>query len=480
MEFPTFAKNFFKIVKDIYEPLALTALRFHEEGEPEPDVLDSLFLSFWLIGHAMCGSDGTIHGKEAIILSQLESLFPGRAEVPPESIYDFLGERTGEDWDKIYNLAREKPFPLSLLEIYDDYHGTSKSDSLRHLYLSFAVVMANADGLEKDGESAYLADLHDILYEKQKSNLNNDRIINNAFIEKKSNQKSEISEEKIIYSQDRSIDDSMAELYNLIGLSPVKEEINNLVNIIKVNNMRKEKGLQTIQMSNHLIFYGNPGTGKTTIARLVAEIYKGLGVLSSGHLVETDRSGLVAGYVGQTAIKVKEVVESAKGGILFIDEAYTLNTERDDYGKEAIATLLKLMEDHRNDLVVIAAGYPDKMRFFLESNPGLKSRFNKFLDFPDYSPEELQLIFKKMIKDAGLILTNSALSKVSEIFSTVWSSKDEYFGNGRFVRNFFNDCVSRQANRLVSLPSNNVNESTLNTIDIDDIVVLNNHTKCSK
>ncbi|MDI9520266.1 MAG: AAA family ATPase [Bacillota bacterium] len=239
-----------------------------------------------------------------------------------------------------------------------------------------------------------------------------------------------------------------AELNSYIGLEVVKAEVESLINLVKVNTLRKQHDLPTEELSLHMVFSGNPGTGKTMIARLMSRIYHSLGILSKGHLVEVDRSGLVAGYVGQTAIKTKEVVDKALGGVLFIDEAYALTTRGpQDYGQEAVETLLKNMEDHRDDLVVIVAGYVDLMNDFVHSNPGLESRFNRFLYFPDYTVQEMFEIFKMRCKKAGYILDQNAEDRLKEILKE--ESEDNVgFGNARGVRNLFEQAISRQANRL--------------------------------
>jgi SpoVK/Ycf46/Vps4 family AAA+-type ATPase len=211
----------------------------------------------------------------------------------------------------------------------------------------------------------------------------------------------------------RALEDILAELNSLIGLQPVKGEVQELVAFLRVQHMRKEHALPGVSVSLHLVFYGNPGTGKTSVARLIAEAYRALGVLSKGHLVETDRSGLVAGYLGQTALKVQQVTAEAMGGVLFIDEAYALAPpdHEDPYGAEAIATLLKLMEDHRGELVVIAAGYPGEMKRLLDSNPGLRSRFGKYFNFADYNPDELRAIFEIFCNKGGVSTIDGCLGK---------------------------------------------------------------------
>lgn len=244
-------------------------------------------------------------------------------------------------------------------------------------------------------------------------------------------------------------DTLMAQLDELVGLAHIKKDVKSLVNLVRVRKMRTDAGLPCPDLSLHLVFMGNPGTGKTTVARILAKLYASIGVLSKGQLVEVDRSGLVAGFVGQTALKTQEVLNSAMGGVLFIDEAYTLaNSSDNDFGQEAIDTILKSMEDHRDDLVVIVAGYTQLMEGFINSNPGLQSRFNKYFYFSDYNGSELLAIFENMCKKNGYIMDEEARASAETFFNQLYEERDENFGNARDARNWFEDMVIRQANRL--------------------------------
>ncbi|MCR5356042.1 MAG: AAA family ATPase [Lachnospiraceae bacterium] len=248
----------------------------------------------------------------------------------------------------------------------------------------------------------------------------------------------------------KDVREILAEVDSLIGLRSVKKEVHDMVNLMMVQKLREQRGLKATEISWHMVFTGNPGTGKTTIAREIAQAYCSLGILKRGHLVETDRSGLVAGYMGQTAQKVHDVVESALDGVLFIDEAYTLVSEREgDYGQEAIDTLLKLMEDNRDRLVVVVAGYPELMERFISSNPGLKSRFNKYVYFEDYSDEELTEIFLRRCREQDYTVNEQLRPYIMNRISQLRYYEGENFGNARSVRNYFEQVISNQANRLV-------------------------------
>ncbi|MBR0397647.1 MAG: AAA family ATPase [Eubacterium sp.] len=275
---------------------------------------------------------------------------------------------------------------------------------------------------------------------------------------------------------EKTAEELIAELNALIGLKSVKEDVNSLINLVKVQQMRAERGLKTTNINKHMVFAGNPGSGKTTVARLLAKIYAAIGVLEEGHLVEVDRAGLVSGYIGQTAIKTQDAIEDALGGVLFIDEAYALtnNKGQGDFGQEAVETLLKGMEDHRDDLIVICAGYTDEMEEFLDSNPGLRSRFSKVIVFEDYSAEEEVAILKSMCRKQDYTLSKEALETAAEFFTERCTNKPKTFANARDVRNYLEKAITNHAGRVVTLTGRKATKKALSTIervDVENIVL---------
>jgi SpoVK/Ycf46/Vps4 family AAA+-type ATPase len=403
--------------------------------------------------------DDDISDFEAALYKELGRRFDpdyskGLANVTPRQLRDTMRQHYNEG---IGTLANSLGAVCGVLGLYDRANGSTHAESARAMFLKLANATVKADGKIVAKEYQWLDTFRD--------NLRNDPFVKTAdALDATSDPDARLSTS----TEARGIDESLAELHSLIGLDRVKKEVSQLVDFIRVQKLRKDRGLPVTPVSHHLVFYGNPGTGKTTVARLIAEIYRALGILTRGHLVETDRSGLVAGYVGQTALKVRELTAKAVGGILFIDEAYALGGgQQQDFGHEAIETLLKLMEDFRSDFVVIVAGYPTKMGTFFESNPGLSSRFNRFFKFDDYSPEQLTDIFGRFCDKAGYSLTPEALTKVNHVLSEYWSVKDERFGNARLARNEFERAINGQASRIVHM--RDIDLRTLSTIETADI-----------
>ncbi|MBE7629455.1 AAA family ATPase [Tenacibaculum piscium] len=295
---------------------------------------------------------------------------------------------------------------------------------------------------------------------------------------KKINEKLQHPKEKLQGVKEVEIDENetleevLEELNQLVGLDNIKGAIAELSNFLKVQKLREAEGLKSVNNSLHSVFMGPPGTGKTTVARLISKIYKHLGYLEKGHLIETDRSGMVAGYVGQTALKVEEIVTASLNGVLFIDEAYALAKDaKKDFGNEAIEVLLKKMEDHRKELVVIVAGYPDEMKSFINSNPGLQSRFNRYFTFDHYKPTELVAIFELFCKKNDFVLAADAKEKLLFIFEKLYEKKDKNFGNARVARNLFEKIIEYQANRIIAIAP--ITKELLITIIEQDIPPIN-------
>ena len=271
----------------------------------------------------------------------------------------------------------------------------------------------------------------------------------------------------------RTLQELLDELNALVGLETVKAKVNDLIVYQKVQKLRREHNLNSSKNTLHLAFTGNPGTGKTTVARIVGRIYKQIGLLSKGHFIEVSRTDLIAGYQGQTALKVKKVIEGARGGVLFIDEAYSIteNDHSDSYGKECLTELTKALEDYRDDLVVIVAGYTEPMNKFFESNPGLKSRFNSFIEFENYQAEELEEIQVRMCEKNDYRLSEEVRKKIKVFFESEISKNNENFANGRLVRNIYDDLVMSHARRVIKIE--NVSRDDLSEITANDYEILN-------
>lgn len=269
--------------------------------------------------------------------------------------------------------------------------------------------------------------------------------------------------------REKALKEALDKLEALTGMNPIKEQVRTLSNLMKVHQKRATLGMKIPPIALHSVFTGGPGTGKTTVARLLGQIFAAQGFLRKGHLVETDRAHLVAGFVGQTAGRVDEAISSALDGVLFIDEAYTLIPENagNDFGREAVDTLLKRMEDYRDRLIVVVAGYPGEMTRFLDSNPGLASRFSRRFHFDDFSPEELEAIFQRFVAETGMTITDCAIAKLRVYLKVLWQKRDKYFGNGRMVRNLFERCLESQANRLASCQE--LTQELLSSIEEEDL-----------
>ena len=371
------------------------------------------------------------------------------------------------------SFAEGTPLLLRCCIATDDKDGTSYASEFLNGVSELLYAAAEVDGSRNDREiqfiTTYIGGLRTFLMNREAGKYTSRMFSSNSVVPgqtevrekgkrdgKNKEQKAEAKNtpaEAAPEEDPATLEELMAELDGLIGLTEVKKEVHDLVNLIRVREIRKENGLKVMNMSFHMVFTGNPGTGKTTVARLIARIYKKLGFLSKGQFVETDRSGLVAGYVGQTAGKVTEVVNSALGGILFIDEAYALARKgmENDFGREAIDTLVKLMEDHRDDFLVIVAGYTQEMHDFLTSNPGLISRFNKYIDFPDYTDDELMQILNLMAGKQEYRVNGEAAASIRSHLEAMTISERMDFGNARGIRNTLEKLVQAQSNRIVEI-----------------------------
>jgi AAA+ superfamily predicted ATPase len=364
--------------------------------------------------------------------------------------------------------ADRRALPLVSLDCmheFDRKNGTDHYGKLRTLFKNFIQCFIKADGAQTPEEKRAVKDLSKLIFRKPAATGAVIDFLAGAVSMQEEPPRRATGVPEGVKSEQALV----TELSDLIGLDNIKQEIQSLINVIKINRLRQEQGLPVTPLSLHAVFYGPPGTGKTTVARLLGKIYKDLGLLKKGHVVETDRAGLVAGYVGQTAPMVHRQVTEALDGILFIDEAYSLKKADGgtDFGEEAIQTLLKRMEDQRDRLVVIVAGYPDEMKQFIDSNPGLRSRFSRYFYFQDYLPKELVRIFELFCKNASLTATEPARKKLLSALKDCYEKRDRSFGNGRLVRNLFEQALQNQANRLVAVSP--LNAELLSTIIEEDI-----------
>ncbi len=350
-------------------------------------------------------------------------------------------------WDSIYNSIQKtgkrdpKELPaLGYLKEYDARENTRHFDRIATALLSLSQLIVKADGSVSKQGTETLKQIRELIYGEEAAKGASSRQVAKASQKKQVGQA--VAEE--------SLEEVLERIDGLIGMDRVKEQIYTFVNFMKVHKERERRNLPITPISKHAVFYGPPGTGKTTIARYLGKVYRCLGLLEKGHLVETDRAGLVAGYVGQTAIQVDEIVQEALDGVLFVDEAYTLSPEGsgNDFGQEAVDTLLKRMEDFRDRLVVIVAGYPDEMHRFIDSNPGLKSRFSRYFFFDHYEPDDLLSILDLFLEGARLTLTHPGRREARNLLAHFYRKRDKSFGNGRFVRNLFERIVEKQANRI--------------------------------
>jgi stage V sporulation protein K len=448
-------------ISKFIDPIEEVAWAHHEEGDDIPDA-QQMFRSYFTHMFVYFASLDEISDEEAALIADVR-----------EYLNDYTDAYKGRSIREIRDLYREHsttneiyselkiPAPVMYLQIYDDAYGTEYAAEAKSVFFRTANCIIKADGQVSPKEQTALSKYKDLLFNFRLERDSQEQRGNQSISE-------EFSSSKNTDVETKHLDELITELNSLIGLDRVKNDVAQLVNFLKVQQMRKAKGMPVQPLSRHLVFFGNPGTGKTTVARLVSQIFKSLEILSKGQLVETDRAGLVAGYVGQTALKVREVINHAIGGVLFIDEAYTLSTGSDnDFGREAIDTLLKMMEDHRDDFIVVVAGYTDKMNTFLQTNPGLRSRFNKYLEFEDYNPEQLVQIFELFCTNGGYKLSSSTHEDLIRLFSALYETRDETFGNGRLARNLYEMTINNQANRIVSLP--HVNDEILSTIEKTDI-----------
>lgn len=479
------------IVTELFDIAAKMGASKAENADREEQKIRQLakkeILNFLLY---LSASDGSIEVAEALFIKDYLS-----EQISPEEMCQRI------EVDNIYSSSFEQRIPLTLKRLvkldnstYEKKGKLNESDAEKYicgyeaLGKEFVACDHEVSQSERDDLGTYITNMRSFYRANYKGPdeatkaAHSEHTVDTSRNQKRGNSTKNIDEEE-------TLEILINQLNAMVGLEKVKGTVSQLIHFNTIRQIRNERGLAQMPMTQHMVFYGNPGTGKTTVARMIAKIYHHLGLLSKGHLVEVDRSGLVAGYVGHTALKVKDVVKQAKGGVLFIDEAYALTYKRseNDFGWEAVDTLIKAMEDEREDLVVIVAGYTEPMTYFINSNPGLKSRFNRFIDFEDYTGEQLLQIYQKMAREAGYETTEEALEYAEGFFEEKALNKSEQttigfnasfkkrmpvvegvnFSNARMVRNFLETAVMNQADRIYD--EQLLTDEELCTIEYEDV-----------
>ncbi|MFO8064862.1 MAG: AAA family ATPase [Spirochaetia bacterium] len=437
----------------------IRAVNQYKQFNNEPAFLQQLIDDLFVIAYRCVGTSKEVPEETRLFVLMVLMYLRQRLVSDRDVIVDIfryeslpLHQRRNilEYWDLFHNeIKKMKGVPntrslksLSYLKSYDKKEESSHFDKLASVFFSFAQTAIKADGNVSDADSKQIKSIRKLIYGEQA-----DASGASAGVAERASAEQGLT---ITEAEAENLEEVMEKIHGLIGMQKVKGQIETFVNLIKVHKERERRGLPVTPFSKHAVFYGPPGTGKTTIARYLGKVYKSLGLLEHGHMVETDRAGLVAGYVGQTAIQTDAAVQEALDGVLFIDEAYTLSGRGvgSDFGQEAIDTLLKRMEDYRDRLVVIVAGYPDEMQEFIDSNPGLQSRFSRYFYFDHYTPQELVQIFNIFADDSSFTLTQGARRQLLHVITHFHQRRGRSFGNGRFVRNLFERIVEKQANRI--------------------------------
>jgi stage V sporulation protein K len=500
-----FIQDIQKTVNSIIPPLTQTLWMLQNRGQfiPNPNAFAIIGQYFQVLGYHFAFLDDNV-SMEEITFTEDVLMALGKNDFIMLDNNQLLSyaKQIIEFNPHAFQILHSPP-AIMFLNMYDSQYGSDFVMQTKTMYFKFANAITKIDRTVSPKELNSLSSLKGLLFndstlsevqltaasdkiisipeisptldqipptldQSQNKNINKETIQDD---EKKDEQKQDFVRLPEIKDEAVSLEESLTKLNSLVGLENVKKDVLKVINFLKIQKLRQENGLEVYSPSRHMVFSGNPGTGKTTVARLLAQIYRSLGVVSKGHLVETDRAGLVAGYLGQTAIQVAEIVKSAIGGVLFIDEAYSLTANEDNwYGAEVIDTLVKLMEDNRENLIVIVAGYTELMKDFIDSNPGLRSRFNNYLNFDDYTPEQLLKIFKRFCEDSSFLIEPTAGQELLSLFTTLFEQKDQSFGNARLARNLYEITISNQADRIVKL--SNVNAEILSTIVLDDIPTL--------